>query len=359
MPIHAIGYSGGVLSLGTQPTNQLTLQAGETYVIPSGDFIVTPGPYTTVQVKDPVSGVWINTAQTPNAPLMINSDGATIRLANLTGCVIGCLITNGGADYTSAPTVTFSAGSAVATAILGGAVSTTTTISAGGTGYTYPPTAQISVPPGVGVAAKAIATLSGTAVSALTITEQGAGYGTTAPTVTFVNDARDTTGAGAAATLTIAAGQTQVTGIVINNHGTPLTAVPTIAFSGGGGTTASATAIMEFGVTGFTISAVGGNYGASTGFGIITMGGVVAGTAAYTSTIKKVLQPRQAVIQGTTTSGGAVTTASAVVVDAGLFQAVPAALVLAGGGSVATTQAAVTMTVGGVQDQLTIQPFLG
>lgn len=76
-------------------------------------------------------------------------------------------------------------------------------------------------------------------VGTITITAGGTGY-TSAPTVTFTGGA----GTGAAATAIVENGV--VTGITITNPGTGYTSVPTIGFTGGAGTGATATATIAF-----------------------------------------------------------------------------------------------------------------
>jgi hypothetical protein len=82
---------------------------------------------------------------------------------------------------------------------------TSVTVSAGGTGYTATPTVQFSSPDTVGgTPATGVATLSGGAVTAITIINPGSGY-TSAPTVSVTPATGDTTGTGATATAVIEA----------------------------------------------------------------------------------------------------------------------------------------------------------
>src|ERR1700691_500578 len=275
-----IGFGGQ----GLQPsqrgllTNVVALQAGETSLVgpgtglnltassnsqsqlPStGAFSVKPGRYTALQTFDPILQAWRNIGGGPTdaTQAFLVQDGVNWRLAHQTGCAVGALITNAGSGYTSAPVVAASAGSSIWRAIVGGAVSTTVTVSNGGTAYTYPPAVVFSAPPQGGIQATGICTLSGGAVSTVTIIDQGAGY-TTAPTITFVNDYREllalgsiTSGYDAAAVATLT-GSGTITGLICIDHGTPLTAVPTLSFTGGGGSSAAATAIMCWTITAYT-----------------------------------------------------------------------------------------------------------
>ena len=93
---------------GVTPTNKLgfgnriSLAAGETWLItPAGWYWILPGPYTTIQIYDPLLQTWvaIGGCGSGNAePIYLSVDGVNYRLANLTGCVIGALITNSGGN---------------------------------------------------------------------------------------------------------------------------------------------------------------------------------------------------------------------------------------------------------------------
>ena len=328
----------------------VTLAAGEVSLIPAGQWMVSLGGYTFVQVKDPVLGNW-RTVETWPGVSYVSSDGANYRLANLTGCAVGAVITNVGSGYTSAPTVTASAGGSTWTAIVGGAVSGTVTITNGGTLYDFPPQILIAPPPVGGVQASAVATLTSGVITAVTVTNQGAGY-TAAPAITVLRDPRDARGSGAilASALT---GSGTVTAIVRDAHGTPLTSVPTLSITGGGGASAAATVVMCFTSTGLTVGAGGAAYGNAQPFLVQTGGGVVTATPGATvnpSIGAGMFIPRQARFLGTSTAGGAVTATGLVTSDGGLFQSVPLGFVTAGGTALATTVAQVTMTVGGVTD---------
>lgn len=360
---------GPGIGLDTKPmignNNVVTLAAGETFLMPAGQFYVTPGPYSFIQTKDPITSKWRAISSTPNTAAFLSADGANVRVANLTGCALGALITNVGSAYTSAPTVTASAGASGWTAIIGGAVNQTVTITTAGVGYNFTPQLVVSAPPAGGVQASAICTISAGAINAVTVINQGAGYAV-APTITVVPDAREaaaaTPGPTTSAVLTAAlTGSGTITALLCTDHGTPVTAVPTLTISGGGGASGAATAVMCFTVTGFTVGTAGAVYGNAQPFGILTTGGIVPGAVGAVINPqfdKSLLLPRQANISGTSTSGGAVTATGAVINDAGLFQAVPTGLVIASGtGALPTTTAIVTLTVGGITDTSFIQPF--
>lgn len=363
-----INYGGPGINLGLRglTTNAISLAAGAIYTVPAGPYWVTPGAYTFIQFKDPITGEWRLHAPLGSVPTFITSDGSNYRVANLTGCVIGARLTNAGSGYTSQPTVTFSAGGATATAIMGQVVSTTVTITNGGANYTYAPTVLVSPPPFGGLPAKATASLTNGVVTSITITDQGAGYGAgpngviaslNQPTLTIIPNPEDpnlisTTNPITPATATVIMDPTSagtVTAVLVTSPGTPQTSVPTIAFSGGGGTGAAATSLMAFAVTAQTVSG-GSGYTAPANYQ--TSGGVLTTAAAYTTTYNPLVVPRQA--SGIVNlSGGALS--SVTLVDNGLFQAVPSALVLTSGTSSIGTIA--TPTVGGVTDSFVIQGF--
>lgn len=354
LPPGVIGAPNSVI-LGAGP---ISLSAGAAFHIPPGQWMVSPGPYSLLQTKDPVLGIWRQAETAVSGPNYVTSDGNNFRVVNLSGCAQGALITNVGSGYTSAPVVTASAGGSTWTAIVGGAVSATVTTVTAGTLYTFPPIVLISPPPAGGVQATATCALTSDGVGTVTVVNQGAGY-FSAPTITFINDPRDTTGSGAAAT-TALTGSGTITAVYCTGRGTPLTAVPTLTFSGGGGASAAATTVMCFAATGLTVGTAGVAYGNAQPFMVITGGGVVPGTAGAVvnpSLDKGLMTPRQANFTGVTTAGGAITATGLITNDAGLFEAVPTGFVLPGGSGLPTTTGIVTITVGGVTDTSLLYPI--
>ena len=348
------GGSGVTPTLRGFPSNVVSLAAGSSIVIPSGTWNVRPGRYSTYQQYDPITQIWRpHGGDYPgSAYLRVASDGVNHRLINLTGCAVGTRLTLGGSGYTSAPTVTASAGGSTWRAIVGGLVSQTVTITNGGTNYTYPPFVAISAPPTGGVQATAICTISAGAVNAVTIVDQGAGY-TSAPTMTFMNDPRDTTGANAAATLTLT-GSGTIGAIVCTDHGTALTSLPTLTISGGGGSGAAASVIMCWTATAYTVSVAGSISG-----GIVevsALGGYTTTAATYSNpTIQdNLIRIRKAVIQGAIASG-ALSATGQTIFDGGIYPGVPSGIVYAGIGT-AGAQPSVAITVGGITDTVLLQP---
>lgn len=354
------GAQGVSSSLRGMPSYKYTLQGGQVMLIPAGTWVIRPGLYLTIQQYDPVTQTWHNIGNTGTRDnFWVDSDGNNWRVANQTGCIVGALITAAGTGYpTTTTTCTASAGSPRLTAVVGGALNTVVTVTRPGTNYIYPPIVQIATPPSPGVPATGYSTLSGSTVGSITITNQGAGYLQT-PAITLMNDPRDTTGSGAAAVGSLTGGGT-VTAILVNDHGNPQTAVPTLTITGTGGASAAATAIMNFAITSYGVTTAGAGYSAAAGQVLVTMSPTAtAGAAAYTNPDYStgLTRLRPCVIAATTTAGGGITTTQAVI-DGGSFQAVPSvnSIQIAPANALVTTAAVLSVNVGGVTDQLAIIP---
>lgn len=386
LPIGAL--AGNFTAIGSAPftdgyftglTNAMTLAAGETWTVPAGTWWISRGPCTFIQFLDPVTNRMKNFVGDVGCPIIVESDGANWRLANLTGCAVGASITaigtagvatTGIGAAATGLTVTASSGSSTWVPIIGGAVSTTLSTSTGtttaGTGYNYIPICVIDAPPQGGLQATAIVTsLSSNTipVANVQILNQGAGY-TSAPNVTFIPDPREATAAtpgptaNAVVVLTLTATGT-LTGLYPSNHGTALTGVPTLTFSTG---TGAATVIMNFTVTAFTFtSTTAQGAGYPTGTTMISTANLVAAQASPAPInplhASQITFPRPARITANVV-GGVITTTGQIVEDPGLgIQLVPSMGIL----GVNTTGAAVaimgTPTVGGVNDTSYVQQF--
>ena len=258
-------YNGPVtLSLGTNPSNS------------------NLGGTTTVQA---VRGVATFTGVTLNQPFI-----AATATATLTGGVVSAInVTSGGVGYlaTNPPPVTISAPpsggvQATATAIVNSSgvvtgISLTgvasIAVTSGGSGFTSAPLVTLSAPTGANpVQATAIAVVSPFVITGLM---GGSGY-VTPPMVTFTGGG----GTSAAATAVLGTGSTagQVVSVNITSFGSGYTSAPTVSFSAApaGGTTA--TASTTFGVvTGLTISNPGNGY---TTPPTVTFGGPGSGAMA-------------------------------------------------------------------------------
>jgi len=314
-----IGAFGSVLSPQLGTNNTLT-----------GQYMLLLGQLTTLQYYDPILQYWRNVNVLPNSTFFASSDGANYRLANTTGCAVGAIITNAGSAYTNGfygfnqqlaaitiqngattlgnatLTVTPSAGGSLWNAIVGGAVNTTISFSGtvfqagafGGTGtsltasagsaYTKPPLIVFAPPPNQGqqpyILPTATCTISGGAINAVTVVNQGAGL-LGLPQITVVPQPGDTTGGGAVLGW-LSGNSTQVgSGTILalwpaSNGTAAVTSVPTLTFSPA--STTAATVIMNFTVTSFTATQAGVSYVAAGG---AFQGGIVAGSAANTNAV--------------------------------------------------------------------------
>ncbi len=351
MPIR-FGGPGVTNTLADLTSNQFALQAGGVWTPPANGYWAILGRYTQLQEYDPISTTWQPVSGTKKN-VFFSADGVNQRFANTTGCVVGAYLTNAGSGYTSAPSVTTTTG-ATLMAIVGGAVNTSVTVGYGGSNYTFAPDVFFSAPPSPGVPATGYCTISGGVVTGVTVTNQGAGY-TFPPTISFFNDPRDATGANAAAVCTLTGAGT-VTAVLVTNHGNPTTSVPTLTFSGGGGSSAAATAIMNVAITAFGITTAGAGYTAAAGFVTLsaTPTPVALGTAsAYTNPASQanIVTMRPAIVATTTSSAGALSTTNQTVIDGGSYESIPAVgslNVLSNG--IITTAAVLNVSVGGLND---------
>jgi len=279
MGINKIGFGPNTSAFTGVP---ITLHTGQTYPLPAGEYLINLGPYTAVQWYDPVSQIW-RPYQTPSNSdtIIVSSDGFNYRLTNISGTIAGAYVTNGGSGYPNgiypaSSTTTSQSSYVIATAsaagaqssligtiakfnvVVGGAISTTVSVTTAGTGYTRPPTLVFSDPPAGGVRASGyVSALSSGGIGTVVVTNQGAGY-STAPTITVVPHALDTSATGAVLTATIDTTNFsgRVTAVTLAEGGSAYAAVPTISFSASAGSSAAATAVACLSCT--SVSSVSG-----------------------------------------------------------------------------------------------------
>jgi hypothetical protein len=232
------------------PTWRFSLTAAGTRLIPAGRWLVSStGAHTAVEWLDPVQQQWFVLAGNVSGGfgIIIQSDGCNFRVANLSGAATSATVGAAGSGYASSGTiVTPSAGNSVWQAIVGGAVGSSITVTAGGAGYTMPPHVYFGYPPAPGVPAQAHAVLSGGAVSSITLDVAGAGY-VTAPPIYIGADPADpawqaglvTSKATATCVLT---GSGTVTAVLLVNFGDAQASAPTLSITGAG---SSATATVN------------------------------------------------------------------------------------------------------------------
>jgi hypothetical protein len=338
-------------------SNTVTLNPGQVYLPPAGWYFVDGGKYGGIQRYDAAGQLWRYAGSEPLSMDWIYFDGISLRLANTTGCPVAAVVTNGGSGYTSPPTVTASAGSSGWTAILGGVVGTTMTIASGGGGYNYTPIVWIEGPSAPGVRATAVAVLTNGAITSITVVEQGAGYINT-PVVAVYPDARDAAAVITPATISCnLVGSGTVAAVVCNNHGQPITSgtVPTLTFAGGGGSSAAATALMDWVVQSCSVSAAGAGYTSGAASVQATgAGGVVTTAPAYlgTETASAFVRYRSATINIATNSSGGLTTVS--ITDGGRYESVPTPAISSAQNY--TTVGTLSFVMGGVNATYLIAP---
>jgi hypothetical protein len=202
-------------------------------------------------------------------------DGTLLYTAG-TAAVLGANLTGSGNKYTTLPTVTpfggVGSGLVVAPVIEGGQV-VNLNITNPGSGYEVNDVVQLQFSGG-GSDTGAIlqANLTAGAVSSVIITAPGSGY-TSAPTVAFSGGG----GAGASATAVIGSGVSSVT---VTASGSGYT-YAVVSFSGGSGTGASAIATISGGIiTGITVLTSGSGYTSAPAVAITGDGSSATATSA-------------------------------------------------------------------------------
>jgi hypothetical protein len=212
--------------------------------------------------------VTVNGCNTKSMP------GAVVTLSRKLVATI--TVTNGGTGYTSAPTVTFgttNGNGATATATISGGAVTAVTVTAGGA-YTAAPT--VGFTGGGGSGATATSTLSAATtvdtvttslgLQTVTITNAGSGYKTN-PNVTV------TGGGGSGAVVTATISNAAVASVSLTNGGSNYTTAPAVTVTGGGtGSGATVTSRLTAGpVTSLTIQS-GAGYTPGLGYALAING---------------------------------------------------------------------------------------
>lgn len=299
----------------------------------TGQYVLSLGLYSALQVYDPVLNFW-RTVMTgyPYNMTTVSSDGQNWRILNATGTPVAALITNNGTAYTNGfygflnsfnnsgvavtiqngiltpgnttLTVTPSAGGSTWNTIVGGAINSTISfagtvfqsqggilspfggtgtalVASAGTAYTRAPIIMFTAPPNQGaqpcILPTATCTISGGAINAVTVINQGAGL-LGLPGIVVVNQPGDTTGGGALLGWLVGNSSQVGSGTLLalypSFNGTALSAVPTFTFSPA--STTAATAIMDWSVTSITNTTPGVGY---TNAYAVWQGGIVAGAA--------------------------------------------------------------------------------
>jgi len=332
---------------------EITLEPGQVLMPAAGWYWYKGGLHTTIQRYDPIAGIWRFGGDDSAAMRLCYFDGNAARIANTSGCAVGAVVTTASTGYTTAPTVTASAGSSTWQAIVGGCLSTAAVIGSAGSGYTYPPILWIEQPPNPGCQATGYTTIANGTISAVTIQDQGAGY-IYPPNVAVVNDWRDTTGSGGAVSLAVI-GSGAITAVLCTNHGNPITSgtVPTLTFGSG---SAAATVVMDWGVQSASVTTAGSGY--TNGVGALTAsaaGGYVTTAPTYLGGAASLgmSRYRPAIIDVTTNSNGGLSAIGAII-DAGHYQSVPTPVITSAQPS--TTTGVLSIVMGGVNSTIFLMP---
>lgn len=343
----------------TSSTNDISLAPGEAIPVPAGRFIISLGKYCSVQYLDPVTTEWTFLRDLDNNDGNHNvwSDGFNLRIANLTGCVVGAVVTNGGSGYTAGTTtITPSTGNSAWTAVVGGSLAAVTVTNVGA-GYGVAPIVSIDAPPSPGVPATAVATIANGTVTTITLLNVGGGY-KIAPNVTLVPNPADPNLASgsittqAVATVTSLTNAGAVTGALLTNNGAPVASTMSLTVAGSG-TTATIVPLFLNTLVSATLSTVGAGYGSATQ--VASVGGWNTNVPAITNPqISKtgfVPRPAQAsVVVGT----GTITSVNTVY-DGGLYLATPTFFAMTNG--IVTTAAVFVPVMGSQNDTVRITPL--
>jgi len=371
MAVPRLGGPGIGLGLGGQISNYLSMRAGQTFMIPAGTYAVIPGPWTSIQFFDPVSLRWLNaSADVGFQGMFVESDGGNFRLACLCGTPVGAIITNAGTGYANGigttatgVTINISTGTSKWTPIVGGAINSTLTITAGGANYQYIPQLVVSAPPPGGLPAIAhVNTLTAGAITQVIVDSQGAGY-KSAPTINVVNDTRDTLGGGGVITVNpTLVGSGSLLAMTPNDPGGPLaggtgSVNPTFTFAPA--STTAASSVMNWAVQSMIVT--GGGVAVPAGSWLTCQPLVNTATAAantdgyYYGNFLTMPRPCMAVPVIT----GGVIQANPYMVDNGFgFQVSPVAVCLINSTGVApTTGINIGASVGSINDVSYLQPI--
>jgi hypothetical protein len=270
--------------------------------------LIPVGSVGAIGITNPGAGYIEAPTVTISAPNVTNGVPATAvcSISNASGTIISIGLDAIGSGYTSVPTVTVAPPSssfgvqaqASASIQAGGVV--VISVNNPGSGYTNVPAVTISG--GGGASANAIAKLGSGLVSAIAITEAGSGY-TATPTVT-ISAPTGANGVNATAVAGFLTFKTGAVGILITAGGTGYTTAPNVTITGAG-TAANAVAIVNGGaVTQIVVTNPGNNYIANTTVSFSGGGGSGATAKAITTVDQNVdiasFQGRVWIAQGRT-----------------------------------------------------------
>lgn len=346
-------------------SNFQTFSPGDALYIPaqSNDYLITLGEFLSLEFLDAVTGSWrvmSDISQRPGVQF-IKSNGVDRRLANRLGCPVSAIVANGGSGFVqSTATLTANVGGSTWAAVIGGSL-TVTSVTNAGANYSVAPLLLIPcpTPAGVngsvgGVPATGYASLTSGTVSSVSLVNFGAGY-QSAPIALLVPSPFDPnfgTISTATVTLGINASTTgAVTGAICTNFGAPLATLSALTLTAGGGLGTGATITPQVlqTIASASVVAGGAGWGTATAFASVqAVGGGAVSVAATNLSNPSIdlsgFRPTNLIMQANTNAGGTVTSIT-FPNGTGLFLSTPTAA-LASGGTLPTTLASITFTMG-------------
>ena len=364
------------------PSNRVTLAAGDQLPIPRGDWIISLGMYCILEYFDPFTGTWVAGASSSwGGNTIVSSDGFNVRVANRTGCPVGGIVNSYGTNWVQASTTIAVVGGGGSTwsPIVGGqlTMTTATIVTANaGAGYGVAPLVFIPPPPppsinanGVGgVQASGYATIASGTVSGFTFTNPGAGYPTAPVAVVMPNPTDPNIASGITqATINFSlTGSGSITGVLNTNPGAPLTTPNNITLTvAGAGTGATVSAIMMQTITAASI--VGGaTIAGATGAGVTSSGGEPLSAGPATPVYGTITNgPEFLLLRGIPRPAGVKLVASAGVIaaqvgtlyDSGLFYSPPTGGYVLSALGALTNGSTIVFTMGSRPDIVTMQPL--
>jgi len=364
-------------SASDAPTNYLTLAPGEAINVPaqSNSYLLNLGQFLTLDYLDSVTGTWRmqqDFAINRNSMVYVTSNGSDRRITNRMGCPVSAIVAGGGSSFAQATaTITANVGGSTWQAIVGGSL-TVTSVTNAGANYTVPPMVMIPAPTPAGyngsvggVQATAYAAITNGTVSSVTMENFGAGYAF-APTVVLVPSPYDVNiGTITQATVTLginSATTGAITAAICTNFGAPLATLSalTLTAAGGAGTGATITPQVLQTISSASVVAGGAGWGTATAPAVVMpIGGAALSVAATNLSNPQIdfsgFRPNAPTCQGVANAGGTITSVT-FPNGTGLFLGTPTAA-LASGGTLPTTLASITFTMGTARGTAFIQPL--
>jgi hypothetical protein len=357
--------------------NRVTLNAGDSFVVPAGEWYVGLGSYLVLEFLDPISNQWTITAAGSWAGGLhwVFSDGYNTRVANVLGCPVAAVVTAAGGTYVQASTTITVTGGGGATyaPIVGGQVAGGIPTGGFGAGYGIPPLALIPAPPppaanpnGVGgIQASGYFTIASGTISGFTLTNPGAGYpaGFTIVAVPSPFDPNINTGItlGTCTFGTTAGGS--LTGVLVTNMGNALATIANYTLTVGGvGTNATVSAVFAQTITAASLTGTGTLAGTTSAL-MTTYGGYYP-TSVFTTAPENLYlagRPRPATMVVAITGTGTVSAQAATLYDSGFFYQAPLAMLSpnaanSGAFSGSMVGPTVALTMGSKPDIALLQP---